>query len=406
VAETYTLIATATFGVEAIVADELRALGYADLVVENGRVCFTGEARDIARCNIGLRCADRLLIKAAEFKATDFEELFQQTMRVGWETFIPVDGKMHVTGKSHKSGLASVPDCQSIVKKAVVEAMKRRYKGTWFAEDGPVYRIEVALLNDIATLTIDTSGPGLHKRGYRKDTGEAPLRETLAAALVRLSRWRPGREFADPFCGSGTIAIEAALIGSNRAPGIDRSFAAESWPHIPPSVWQEARQEARSAVNDAPVRILASDIDAAVLRAARENAVRAGVADSVQFQRQPADQFRSRRKYGCIVCNPPYGERTGDSREVERLYKQMGAMYAGLDNWSLFALTPSTYFERLFGRRADKKRKLYNGNIQCYLYQYLGALPPREKETGRRGRDETAPDGASSMQRKDRVKRS
>ncbi len=387
----YTLVATATFGVEAIVADELKALGYDNLAVENGKVSFAGDARDIARCNIGLRCADRVLIKAAEFKATDFDALFRQTMDVGWETFIPVDGKMHVTGKSHKSQLASVPDCQSIVKKAVVEAMKRRYTGTWFAETGPVYKIEVALLNDIATLTIDTSGPGLHKRGYRKDTGEAPLRETLAAALVKLSRWRPGRDFADPFCGSGTIAIEAALIGRNRAPGIDRSFAAEGWPHIPQAVWREARDEARSAVNDLPVRILASDVDGAVLRAARENARRAGIEDCVQFQRQGADQFRSRRKYGCIVCNPPYGERTGGSREVERLYRQMGEMYGGLDNWSLFALTPHPQFERLFGRRADKKRKLYNGNILCYLYQYLGALPPRE--TGRQGKDGPDMDG-------------
>ncbi len=387
----YSLVATATFGVEAIVADELRALGYEDLIVENGRVSFAGDAGDIARSNIGLRCADRVLIKAAEFKATDFEELFQQTMKVGWETFIPVDGKMHVTGKSHKSLLASVPDCQSIVKKAVVEAMKRRYRGTWFAETGPVYKIEVALLNDIATLTIDTSGPGLHKRGYRKDKGEAPLRETLAAALVKLSRWRPGRDFADPFCGSGTIAIEAALIGRNRAPGMDRSFAAEEWPHIPSAVWRQAREEARNAVNDVPVTILASDIDGTVLKAARENAKRAGVADCVRFQRQPADQFRSRRKYGCIVCNPPYGERTGGGREVEKLYRQMGGMYSGLDNWSLFALTPSTQFERLFGRRADKRRKLYNGNILCYLYQYLRGLPPKRERAGRR--DEARMDG-------------
>lgn len=388
----YSLIATATFGVEAIVADELKSLGYEDLVVENGKVSFTGDARDIARCNIDLRCADRVLIKAAEFKAIDFEELFQQTMKVGWETFIPVDGKMHITGKSHKSLLASVPDCQSIVKKAVVEAMKRRHKGTWFAETGPVYKIEVALLNDIATLTIDTSGPGLHKRGYRKDKGEAPLRETLAAALVKLSRWRPGRDFADPFCGSGTIAIEAAFIGRNRAPGIDRTFVAEGWPHIPEVVWREAREEARNAVNDLPVRILASDVDGTVLKAARENAARAGVADCIQFQRQTADQFRSRRKYGCIVCNPPYGERTGEGREVEKLYRQMGEMYSGLDNWSLCALTAHPQFERLFGRKADKKRKLYNGNILCYLYQYLGGLPPKERKPGGGRRDEAGMD--------------
>ena len=237
----YTLIATATFGVESIVADELKGLGYGDLFVENGRVTFPGSARDIARCNIGLRCADRLLMQMASFEATDFEELFQQTRAVAWEDLIPADGKMHVTGKSVRSKLQSVPDCQAIVKKAVVEAMKRKYHGSWFPETGPVYKIEVALAHDRATLTVDTSGPGLHKRGYRTGKGEAPLKETLAAAMVLLSRWEPGRELADPFCGSGTIPIEAALIGRHIAPGIGRSFVAETWPTIAGSIWREAR---------------------------------------------------------------------------------------------------------------------------------------------------------------------
>ncbi len=373
----FTLVATATFGVESIVADELKGLGYGDIEVENGHVLFPGSTRDIARCNIALRCADRLLIRMSAFEATDFEELFQQTRRVSWEDLIPADGKMHIIGKSVRSKLASVPDCQAIVKKAVVEAMKRKYHGSWFPETGPVYKIEVALAHDRATLTIDTSGPGLHKRGYRTGRGEAPLKETLAAAMVLLSRWEPGRELADPFCGSGTIPIEAALIGRHIAPGINRSFVAETWPTMPPSLWQEAREEARSRIVAADFRILASDADGTVLKAARANAEAADVADAVSFQKQPVDQFRSGRKYGCIVCNPPYGERTGDIRDVERIYRTMGEVYSRLDCWSLFALSPHARFEQLFGRRAERKRKLFNGNIQCYLYQYLGPLPPK-----------------------------
>jgi len=372
---TYNLIATATFGVESIVAEELKSLGYQDARTENGRVSFTGDALDIARANIGLRCADRVLIKMASFKATDFEELFQGTLAVRWEDFIPPDGKMHVVGKSHKSLLSSVPDCQSIVKKAVVEAMKRRYRRSRFEESGPLYRIEVALLSDIATLTLDTSGPGLHKRGYRLDKGEAPLRETLAAALVALSRWKPGREFADPFCGSGTIAIEAALMGKNVAPGLMRSFVCEEWPHLPKRVWLEARQEARSAIREVPFRILASDADASVLKSAAQNATRAGLAECISFQRRTIEEFSSSRKYGCIVCNPPYGERTGRAAEVEKIYRTMGEVFGRLDAWSLFALSPHPSFEKLFRRKAQKKRKLYNGTILCYLYQYLGPLP-------------------------------
>ena len=374
---TYDLVATATFGVESIVAEELRTLGYHDLKVENGRVSFPGEAKDIARCNIALRTADRVLIKVASFMAVEFEQLFQQTTRLGWEDFIPIDGKMHVVGKSHKSALSSVPDCQSIVKKAVVEAMKRRYSVTRFDETGPVYKIEVALLNDVATLTIDTSGPGLHKRGYRMEKGEAPLRETLAAALVKLSRWEPGREFADPLCGSGTIAIEAGLIGRNIAPGIHRSFVCEGWPDMSKMAWSEAREEARAAIKDGGFRILASDADSAIVKIAMENAKRAGLSGVISFQKRAIEEFSSSRRYGCIVCNPPYGERSGEPGAVANVYRAMGAAYSRLDGWSFFVLTPHPAFEKLFGRKADKKRKLYNGMILCYLYQYLGPLPAR-----------------------------
>lgn len=376
----YDLIATATFGVEAVVAQELKALGYTDITVENGRVLFKGDERDIAKCNIWLRTADRVLIKMADFRATDFEELFQQTLRVGWEHFIPANGKMHVVGKSHQSRLSSVPDCQSVVKKAVVEAMKRKYPGIWFEETGPVYKIEVALLKDLVTLTVDTTGPGLHKRGYRTDRGEAPLRETLAAALVKLSRWGPSREFVDPFCGSGTIAIEAALQGRNIAPGLQRSFVSEEWLQVPAKYWQETREEARSKINDVSFRVLGADVDGTVLKAARQNAERAGVSDHISFQKRSVTEFRSSRKFGCIVCNPPYGERTGSTGEAEEIYRHLGAIFSRLDDWSLFVLSPHPDFEKLFGKRADRKRKLYNGNILCYYYQYFGALPRRKRD--------------------------
>jgi putative N6-adenine-specific DNA methylase len=378
---TYDLVATATFGVESIVADELKRLGYGEVVVENGKVIFPGTDKDIARCNLWLRTADRIVIRMALFRATDFGELFERTKEIGWEDFIPVDGKMHVTGKSQKSTLFSVPDCQSIVKKAIVEAMKRRYRVIQFEETGPVYRIEIALLNDMATLTLDTTGPGLHKRGYRLEKGETPLRETIAAALVKLSRWKPGRELADPFCGSGTIAIEAGLIGRNMAPGMNRSFVAEAWPHMAREIWDDARAEARDAASSEQFRILASDADGGVIRIAEQNARRAGLSDIISFQKRGIDEFSSSKRYGCIVCNPPYGERTGEAAEVENLYRTMGVVFRRLDDWSFFALTSHPNFEHLFGRKAEKKRKLYNGNILCHLYQYLGPLPPRERRT-------------------------
>jgi len=375
----YDLIATSTFGLESVVAEELRRLGYADLTVENGRVCFKGGARDIARCNLWLRCADRLLLRMADFVATDFGQLFDRTVEVPWSDFIPENGKMHVVGKSVRSALFSVSDCQSIVKKAVVEAMKKKYRRGWFDESGPTYKIEVALLKDRVTLTVDTTGAGLHKRGYRKEAGEAPIKETLAAALVQLSRWEPSRILADPFCGSGTIPIEAALIGRNMAPGMNRSFAAEAWPQIPRKVWAEVRDEARASVSKVPVRILASDADSAILKIGSKNARYAGVADCVTFRQLPAGDFSSDEKFGCIVCNPPYGERIGEEKQVEELYRSLGQLDARLDGWSLFILSAHPHFERLFGRRADKRRKLYNGRIECCFYQYLGPLPRKAR---------------------------
>jgi putative N6-adenine-specific DNA methylase len=376
----YSLIATSTFGLEGVVAQELRDLGYEDIVVENARVLFSGDERDIARCNLWLRTADRVIIKMAEFKAETFEELFQGTLAVKWGDFIPLNGKMHVVGKSIKSKLFSVSDCQSIVKKAIVEAMKKKYKKDWFDEDGPVYKIEVALLKDIVTLTIDTSGAGLHKRGYRGLAGEAPLKETLAAALVLLSRWEPSRILADPFCGSGTIPIEAALIAKNIAPGLHREFVSEEWPQIPKRIWNDVRNEAAEKINDLEFRILASDIDGGVLKTARVNAQKAGVSDLIAFQKISFEEFSSKKKYGCIISNPPNGERLGEIRQVERMYKEMGEVFSGLDTWSFFILTSHPEFQRIFGRKADKNRKLYNGKLQCYYYQYFGPLPRKRWE--------------------------
>lgn len=376
----YNIIATATFGLESIVAQELRELGYEDLNIENGRVTFEGDEMDIAICNMWLRTADRVFIKIGEFKATTFEELFQGTKNIDWGDIIPRDGKMHVIGKSVKSTLFSVSDCQAIVKKAIVEAMKRKYKTEWFEEDGPVYKIEISLLKDIATLAIDTSGVGLHKRGYRSIAGEAPLKETLAAALVKLSRWNPDRIFADPTCGSGTIAIEAALIGKNIAPGMNRDFICETWPQMSKSLWDDIRQDARNRVNNERFRILASDIDGRILKTARDNAEKAGIDDYVAFQRLDVKEFSSSKKYGCIICNPPYGERIGELKEVEKLYKVMGETFKNLDSWSYFILTSHPEFQKLFGKKSDKNRKLYNGRIQCYYYEYFGPLPPKKRD--------------------------
>lgn len=367
----YDLIATSTFGIEAITAGELKKLGYGNVTIENGRVTFKGEEKDIAITNMWLRTADRVLIKMAEFRAESFEELFQGTIAVDWWKFIPENGKMHVTGKSVKSKLFSVPDCQSIVKKAVIESMKKKYKKEVFPEDGPIYKIEVGILKDIVTLTIDTSGPGLHKRGYREEAGEAPLKETLAAALVLVSQWTPDRYLFDPFCGSGTIPIEAALIGRNMAPGLKRSFVSETWPNIKKRIWEEVRQEAENAVNDLEFVIYGSDMDGRILKTARQNAIKAGVDEFTNFQKLPVEEFSSKKRNAFIITNPPYGERLGEEKQVRKLYERLGELYRELPDWSFFILTSYYEFEKCFRRKADKNRKLYNGRLQCYYYQYI-----------------------------------
>ncbi len=374
------LIATSTFGLESIVADEVRELGYTDATVENGKVTFQADISAIPRTNLWLRTADRVRLKIGEFEARTFDELFEKTKALPWSAWLPENAEFPVDGKSVKSTLFSVSDCQAIVKKAIVEHMKGKYKKDWFEENGPLYRIEVALLKDVATLTIDTSGTALHKRGYRTWIGGAPLKETMAAALIRLSKWNPNTVLVDPFCGSGTIPIEAALIGQNIAPGMNREFASEFWPSISKDIWRDARKETHDlAKYDQPLEIIGTDIDDEMLLVARRNAEEAMVNEYIHFQRMDFSQLRSKKKYGKIICNPPYGERLGEQNEVERMYREMGKVYQALDTWSYYILTSHEGFEELFGKKASKKRKLYNGNIKVDYYQYFGPRPPQLK---------------------------
>ncbi|MGI6358570.1 MAG: THUMP domain-containing class I SAM-dependent RNA methyltransferase [Bacillota bacterium] len=372
------LVATAAFALESVVARELRELGYTDLEVENNQVTFWADQEAIARCNLWLRVADRVRLLLGRFTADTFDQLFEQTKALPWADWLPKDACFPVQGKSVRSQLSSVPDCQAVVKKAIVESLKQRYRQDWFPEDGPLYPIEVSILKDTVSLTIDTSGTALHKRGYRTLISEAPLKETLAAALIKLSFWSPARPFIDPFCGSGTLPIEAALIGLNRAPGRMRSFAAEQWPALPKQIWKNARAEAEALERrDQNLSIIGTDIDADVLKAARRNASAAGVERHIHWQQMEMSELRSSRKYGVIICNPPYGERLSDRDAVEQLYRQMGQTFGRLETWSCYILTAHPGFERFFGRRADRRRKLYNGDISCQYYQYYGPRPPR-----------------------------
>jgi putative N6-adenine-specific DNA methylase len=377
----YQLIATAAMGLEALVAKEVRALGY-ECEVENGKVIYTGDENAIARSNLWLRTADRIKIKVGEFKAYTFDELFEKTKALPWEKYLPEDAEFPVTGKSVKSKLFSVSDCQAIVKKAVVDRMKSHYKrNSWFEETGAYFRIEVALLKDVATITIDTSGQGLHKRGYRVDQGEAPLKETLAAALVSLTNWNPDKPFIDPFCGSGTIPIEAALIGQNIAPGFNREFVSENWNWFPSNVWDDARTEAEDlAKYDQPLDIMGTDIDHRMIKIAQENSFEAGLGDLIQYKQMQVRDITTPKEYGVIVGNPPYGERLGEKPAVEQMYKEMGQAFSRLDTWSIYIMTSNENFEQFYGKPATKKRKLFNGFIRTDLYQYWGKRPPRTIE--------------------------
>ncbi len=377
------LIATSTFGLEAVVARELQSLGYEPKIIQPGRVLFAGTEFDICWANLWLRTADRVLLRLDTFEARDFGQLFDRTRALPWEDWLAVDSEFPVTGRSVKSQLSSVPACQKIVKKAVVERLKAAYGVEWFEETGFKYSLEVALLNDQAMLTIDTSGPGLHKRGYRPLTGKAPLKETLAAALVLLSVWRPERTLVDPFCGSGTIPIEAALIGRNMAPGLGRSFAAESWPRVDPSLWEAARQQAREAAKpELPAAIIGTDVDEGVLGLARFHAEKAGVAADIHFQQKTFAELSSKRPYGCVICNPPYGERMGQSAATLALHRAMPDVFRRLKTWSFFILTALPDFEAVIGQSATRRRKLYNGRIECTYFQFLGPKPGKSREQG------------------------
>lgn len=377
---TYTLIATAAMGLEAIVAREVKDLGY-DCQVENGKVLFKGDETAIARANMWLRTADRIKILVGEFKAYSFDELFENTKSLSWEKYLPEDAEFPVQGKSVKSKLYSVPDCQAIVKKAIVERLRKAYKRTsWLDETGPLYKIEVAIHKDKASITLDTSGQGLHKRGYRIGQGEAPLKETLAAALIKLTTWNPDRPFLDPFCGSGTIPIEAALIGQNIAPGFNREFLSEKWSFIPADIWDNVRMEAEDLANyDQPLEIIGTDIDHRMVNVSKENAMEAGLGDLVKFKQMQVRDFTTDLEYGVAVGNPPYGERLGERPEVEKMYKEMGEAFEKLDTWSVYMLTSHEDFERFYGKPATKKRKLFNGFIRTDYYQYWGPRPPRKE---------------------------
>ncbi|WIF95849.1 THUMP domain-containing class I SAM-dependent RNA methyltransferase [Caminicella sporogenes] len=375
----FELIATSAFGIEALVARELRNLGYDNIKVENGKVTFVGNEEAICKSNLWLRCADRVFLKVGEFRATTFEELFQQIKALPWENYLPVDANFPVNAKSVKSQLFSLSDIQAISKKAIVERMKEIYLKEWFEESGSKYPILISILKNNVTVMIDTSGTGLHKRGYREIGSEAPLKETLAAAMIMISRWKPDRPIIDPFCGSGTIPIEAALIGRNIAPGLSRTFISEKWDMISEKIWKKIRKEAYEAIEyDKDMEIYGYDINGKIAKIAINNSIKAGVDDCIHIQKRPVSQLSTKKKYGYIICNPPYGERLKEKKEVENLYKEMGKVFRNLDTWSYYILTSYEKFEKCFGKKADKNRKLYNGGIKCYYYQYFGPKPPKK----------------------------
>lgn len=379
----YQLVAPCHFGLEAVLKREIYDLGYEITQVEDGRVTFEGDAEAICRANVFLRTAERVLLLVGRFRATTFDELFEGVKALPWEEYLPKDAKFWVKkASSIKSKLFSSSDIQSIVKKAVVERLKREYEVEWFPEDGAAYPIRVFLLKDEVMVTLDTSGESLHKRGYRTMTSKAPLTETLAAALLMLTPWKADRIFVDPFCGSGTFPIEAAMMAANIAPGMHREFIAEQWTNlIDRQLWYETVEEAEEMVDTSvSVDIQGYDIDGEVVKAARENAKRAGVADMIHFQERQVSELRHPKKYGFIVTNPPYGERLEDKKDLPELYTQIGEAYRNLDSWSMYMITSYEDTEKYIGRKADKNRKIYNGMLKTYFYQFMGPKPPKRKK--------------------------
>ena len=380
--KTYELIAPCHFGMEAVLKKEITDLGYDITLVEDGRVTFLGDDEAICRANVFLRTAERVLLKVGSFHAESFEELFQATKKIPWEEYIPSDGKFWVAkASSIKSKLFSPSDIQSIMKKAMVERMKGAYKVEWFEENGASYPLRVFLYKDQVTVGIDTTGDSLHKRGYRTLTSKAPITETLAAALIMLTPWNKDRILVDPFCGSGTFVIEAAMMAANIAPGMNRSFLSEDWKNIiPRKCWYDTMDEANDLVdNDVKVDIQGYDIDPEIVKAARTNAESAGVDHLIHFQQRSVEALSHPKKYGFIITNPPYGERLEEKENLPKLYRQIGERYAALDAWSLYMITAYEDAERYIGRKADKNRKIYNGMMKTYFYQFMGPRPPKRK---------------------------
>lgn len=374
---TYQLIATATFGLEAVVRRELEQLGYENTSVSNGKVLFTGTTRDIAKTNLWLRTADRVLLQVRSFHATTFDQLYDHIMQIKWQEFVPKNGTVIVNASSVKSKLYSLRDIQKIGKKAISDKLMFAYKTTWLQETGPTYDVKITILKDKVSVTLDTSGDGLHKRGYRVESVEAPLKETLAAALIQLSYWSDDRVLYDVFCGSGTIPIEAAMMGRNIAPGLNRDFASKHWTNfISEEIWKEEVRAAYQAMDfDKELQILASDISEENVKKAMENAEEAGVDDCIQFE---VADFKARtydHDYGVLISNPPYGERLMEEQEIIQLTKDMKTTFQPLTTWSLYFLTSFDGFEQQFGKRTDRRRKLYNGRLETWYYQYYGPRP-------------------------------
>ncbi|WP_167955631.1 THUMP domain-containing class I SAM-dependent RNA methyltransferase [Anaerosporobacter faecicola] len=377
----YEFIAPCHFGMEAVLKREIQDLGYDIVQVDDGRVTFAGDETAFCRANIFLRTAERVLLKIAKFKAETFDELFEGTKAIPWEQYIPVDGKFWVAkATSIKSKLFSPSDIQSIMKKAMVERLKSVYKVNWFEESGNSYPIRVTFLKDEITIGIDTSGESLHRRGYRKLTSKAPITETLAAAIILLSPWNKDRILVDPFCGSGTIPIEAAMIGANIAPGMNRSFLSEDWTDIiPKKAWYQAIEEANDNIRrDIEMNIQGYDIDGEIVKAARENAQMAEVEQYIHFQQREVKELRNPKKYGFVITNPPYGERLEEKSMMPALYREIGQAFKNLDSWSEFVITSYEDAEKYIGKKADKNRKIYNGMLKTYLYQFMGPRPPKK----------------------------
>lgn len=378
----YEYMSPCHFGLEAVLKREITDLGYEITNVQDGKVFYTGDISTCARANMFLRTTERVLLKVGSFKAETFDELFENTKGLPWEEFIPKEGKFWVSkANSINSKLFSPSDIQSIMKKAIVERLKTKYHVDWFDETGASYPIRVTILKDEVTVCIDTSGESLHRRGYRKLTSKAPITETLAAALIMLTPWNKDRILIDPFCGSGTIPIEAALIGARIAPGFKRIFLAETWSNIYPSeIWSEARAEADDMIiRDCKMSIQGYDIDGDIIKAARQNARLAGVEEMIHFQQKPVSELSSSKQYGFIITNPPYGERLEEKSALPELYREIGKAFGALDTWSYYIITSYEEAQKYIGRKANKNRKIYNGMMKTYLYQYLGPKPPKKQ---------------------------